>query len=236
MKKIYDFLPINVKSQRVFATDNNIHKIVEDEIGRLGNDADLNHIITKQVTNMNKLFEGLDFCGDISMWNTSKVTSMEAMFKNCKDFNCDLSKWDISHVKSMDDIFNGCEKFNMPLYSWEPFSLRFATKMFYKCKSFDQDMSKFIAKNLTDMSYMFYGCENFRGIGLDVWDVQNVEDFRRMFVGCKKLVCDLSKWEFSDKAKKFPYYNGSFYDCNLPKSKMPKCFDKETLNKMLDDI
>ena len=39
-----------------------------------------------------------DFNGDVSKWNTAKVTWMDSMFLKASKFNQDLSKWDTAKV------------------------------------------------------------------------------------------------------------------------------------------
>ena len=75
----------------VVATDSTIHKLVREGIERYGKNADLNYIDTSQVTNMESLFEGTDFNGDISDWVVSNVTNMSYMFYNCKNFDKPLN-------------------------------------------------------------------------------------------------------------------------------------------------
>ena len=68
--------------KKIVANNGNIKKIVNSEIERLGNKADLNHIDVSGVTDMNSLFEGLQFNGDISKWDVSNVENMGGMFFN----------------------------------------------------------------------------------------------------------------------------------------------------------
>jgi surface protein len=44
--------------------------------------------------------------GHISEWNTSKVTSIEELFKELKNFNDDISKWDVSDATDMEAMFS----------------------------------------------------------------------------------------------------------------------------------
>ena len=46
-----------------------------------------------------------EFNGDLSAWNTSKVTNMNDMFYVALKFNGDLSAWDTSKVTNMNKMF-----------------------------------------------------------------------------------------------------------------------------------
>ena len=50
--------------------------------------------------------------------------------------------------------------------------------------------------NVENMSGMFEECENFN-CDLSKWDVSNVENILDMFRDCIKFNCDLSKWNVS---------------------------------------
>ena len=90
--------------KKIVANNWNIKRIVRDEIKRLGNKADLNHIDVSGVTNMNNLFSDSIFNGDISKWDVSNVIDMLGMFYESK-FNQDISKWGVSSVKNMKRMF-----------------------------------------------------------------------------------------------------------------------------------
>ncbi len=56
-----------------------------------------------------------------------------------------------------------------------------------------------------DFAYIFKGYENVKHIiGLEDWDVSNVENMEGMFWGCKNFNYDLSKWNVS-KVKSMKY-------------------------------
>ena len=62
--------------------------------------ADMSMFDTSNVTNMNAMFSG---CGglsslDVSGWDTSNVTSMVDMFAECAALTLDCSDWDVSNV------------------------------------------------------------------------------------------------------------------------------------------
>ena len=55
---------------------------------------------------MGWLFTNTDaFNRDISNWDTSKVTNMQAMFKDANGFNQDISDWNVSLATNMTDMF-----------------------------------------------------------------------------------------------------------------------------------
>ena len=92
----------NVKSAQLSSEDSNLSVIVVNnknirrsvrrEIAKFGIKANLNHIDTSSVTNMQGLFSkdwGRNFNGDISDWNVEDVENMEYMFRRSK-FNSDM--------------------------------------------------------------------------------------------------------------------------------------------------
>ena len=73
---------------------------------------DLSRWDTSKVTNMENMFSGFlgahAFNGDLSRWDTSNVTTMECMFFDTHAFNGDLSRWDTSNVTTMKSMFCFC--------------------------------------------------------------------------------------------------------------------------------
>ena len=78
------YLSTKVNLPKHVATNDNIRQLVDDEIKRLGWEADLQFIDTSEVTNMRELFANTCFCGDVSKWDVSKVEDMTGMFRNCR--------------------------------------------------------------------------------------------------------------------------------------------------------
>ena len=84
-----------------------LKRLIDEEIKRNGAECSLNHI------DMSHLFNNCRFNGDISNWNTSKVTNMAHMF-SMSDFTGDVSQWDNANVEDMNHMF--CKtKFNKNL-------------------------------------------------------------------------------------------------------------------------
>ena len=171
--------------KKIVADNGNIKKIVNSEIERLGNKADLNHIDVSDVTNMWSLFEGSDFNGDISNWNVGNVEGMAYMFENSQ-FNGDISKWNVGNVENMDF-------------------------MFYKSK-FNQDISKWDVGNVVDMSSMFFNSKFNQDISN--WDVSNVENMYSMFNG-SAFNGDISNWNVGNVKNMYNMFEDSIFDKNI---------------------
>lgn len=62
--------------------------------------------------------EAMKKYGHISSWDTSNVTNMCGLFKNCATFNEDISSWDVSNVENMSEMFYGANDFSMSIDSW----------------------------------------------------------------------------------------------------------------------
>lgn len=127
------------------ATDETIHDIVRSEIERLGDEADLNHIDTSQVTNMAELFvrsEG--FHGDVSQWDTSKVVTMELLFTETK-FNGDVSRWDVSSVTNMYGLFAE-GPFNGDISRWDVSNVLRMESLFAD-SAFNGDISSWVVRD-----------------------------------------------------------------------------------------
>jgi len=137
-------------------TKDKLMEIIDKEIKKQGNNADLDMIDTSLITDMSGLFEDLEFDGDISQWNVSNVKNMNNMF-NGTSFNGDISKWNVSNVKNM-----GC---------------------MFKNSNFDGDISQWNVSNVTDMLSMF-SHSKFNG-DISKWDVSDVGDAAEMMNNSK---------------------------------------------------
>ncbi len=110
-----------------------LRKLIEQRIKEEGNEVDLNDIDVSKIIDMSHLFENLNFNGDISNWNVSRVTAMRGMFYGCKSFNQDISNWNVSKVKNMHSMFFECERFNQDISNWNVSKVKNKSYMFYNC-------------------------------------------------------------------------------------------------------
>lgn len=84
---------------------------------------DIGYWETSNVTNMEAMFESMNFFGfgpNIESWNMFNVTNMSRMFQ-FSDFNQDISGWNVSGVTNgsgMVRMFDGAGSFNQDLSGW----------------------------------------------------------------------------------------------------------------------
>ena len=78
--------------------------------------------------------------GEISTWDTSKVTSMYGLFCGATSFNQPLNKWDVSKVTNMEAMFWGATSFNQPLNKWNVSKVTDMSYMFAAARSFNQPL------------------------------------------------------------------------------------------------
>ena len=127
--------------------------------------------------------EAATFSGDMSKWDVSRVTLMEAMFADASIFKGDISQWDVSKVVSM-------------------------RAMFYYAPSFNGDVSKWDVSRVTNMAGMFYHAASFNG-DISRWDVSRVNNMLRMFYHAVSFNADLSKWDVSRVTNMVEIFSGT---------------------------
>nr|QFG73987.1 MAG: protein of unknown function DUF285 [Megaviridae environmental sample] len=96
--------------------------------------------------------------GDISNWDTSKVTTMSSMFRGALNFNQPLN-WNTSKVTNMSSMFMGAVAFNQPL-NWNTSKVTNMSSMFMGAVEFNQPLN-WNTSQVTNMSNMFMGAQTF---------------------------------------------------------------------------
>ena len=79
--------------------------------------------------------------GEISTWDTSKVTNMYELFHDARSFNQPLNNWDVSKVTNMYCMFFGATSFNQPLNKWNVSNVTDMGYMFMHANSFNQPLN-----------------------------------------------------------------------------------------------
>jgi surface protein len=102
----------------------------------------------------------------ISNWDTSCVTNMSGLFRDCKFFNEDLSTWDTSNVLDMSHMFRGATLFNqgnstLTVLRWDTSNVTNMSYMFCHAISFNKTILSWDTSSVTNMDWMFFGAFSF---------------------------------------------------------------------------
>lgn len=153
-----------------------IKQVVQKEIEILGKNANLNHINTFLVTDMDSLFKDSDFNGDISKWDVSRVKYMDYMFYNSL-FNGDISQWNTQSLQFMQYMFSHSQ-FNQDISNWNVENVE-TMKHLFSYSVFNGDINKWNVRNVEDASFMF-AFSLFNRI-IDRWKFEKLQHINNMF-------------------------------------------------------
>ncbi|CAL6297773.1 unnamed protein product [Bathycoccus prasinos] len=103
------------------------------------------------------------FNGDISKWNTEKVTAMNDMFEGASAFNQDIGSWDTEKVTDMKFMFLSASAFNQDIGSWDTGKVTTMYGMFRLASAFNHDISSWTGTAATTaQSFMFFDATAFQ--------------------------------------------------------------------------
>ncbi len=159
-----------------------------------------NNFNTSNVTNMGSMFRDCSSLTslDLSNFNTSNVTNMIGMFEVCSDLtSLNLSSFNTSKVTNMIGMFASCSSLaNLDLSSFNIANITNMNGMFNNCTSLTSlDLSSFNTSNVTMMVGMFWNCSSLISLDLSSFNTTNVTNMLRMFDSCLSLTSlDLSNF------------------------------------------
>ena len=133
------------------------------------------------------------FDGDISKWDTGKVTTMYLMFYKASAFNRPVGGWDTSKVTNMESVFNSASAFNQDIGSWNTAQVTDMHGMFRSASSFNQAIGSWNTAQVTDMYRMFYYASAFNQ-DIGSWNTAQVTDMYRMFYYASAFNQDIGSW------------------------------------------
>jgi len=150
------------------------------------NDSNISLWDTSKCTSMRYLFQNNRLLNQpLNSWDTSNVTSTQAMFNGAVLFNQDLSSWNVRKVTIFDSMFNGATNFNGSLSGWALGTDTAGTNcssMFFGCTNFNQDIGNWDVSKVTNMNLMFgHNSANSFNQNIGGWNVSNVTNFSFMF-------------------------------------------------------
>ena len=139
----------------------------------------------------------ITFDGDISRWNTEKVTNMYAMFYYASAFNQDIGNWNVEKVTNMYAMFYSASSFNQNIGSWNTEKVTNMRYMFLSASSFNQDIGSWNTAEVTTMRGMFYYNSAFNQ-DIGSWNTSQVTDMSYMFDSASAFDHDISGWVLPD--------------------------------------
>ncbi|MCI2041992.1 MAG: DUF285 domain-containing protein [Bacilli bacterium] len=169
---------------------------------------------------------------DLSNFDTSQVTNMVSMFYSCSKLtNLDVSKFDTSEVTNMSAMFRNCSSLtSLDVNKFDTSNVTDMHEMFRGCRSLTSlDLSNFNTSNVTDMTLLFRECESILELNVDSFDTSNVTKMDSMFSFCKKIKdLDLSNFDTSQVTN----MDGMFSQCNSLTSLDVSKFDTSKVTNM----
>ena len=145
--------------------------------------------------------------------NTSKVTDMQSMFRDCSGLtSLNLSGFSTSKVVLMDYMFYGCSGLtSLYLGSFFTDNVQYMDYMFSGCTGLTSiNLVNFRTPKVINMRDMFSDCSSLTSLNLSRFNTANVRDMRDMFYGCSSLTSlDLSGFNTARVAN----MDGMFYSC-----------------------
>ena len=146
--------------------------------------------------------------------DTSHVTQMRAMFKDCAQLTgLDLNHWNTTQVTSMDEMFYGCQNLaTLALENFQTAQVVGMHQMFADCRSLTKlDLSHFNTAKVIYMDAMFENCTQLVQLLLNNFTTAQAIYLEAMFKNCINLrSLDLSSFDMSS----VPYVDGMFSNCD----------------------
>ena len=193
-KTIVDF-PTN-SDGTLSCIDEDINGAVLGLISMNGEKCDLNILDVSRVTDMSKLFaDHKKFNGNISNWNTSKVTNMSNIFANSQ-FTKDISQWDVSKVTNMKQMFKN-SKFDGDISQWDVSRVTNMSRMF-QSSNFNSDINSWNVSSVININKMF--SQSKFNSDVSNWDVSRVKKMKDVFKG-SDFKGDIGNWDTSESEK-----------------------------------
>jgi hypothetical protein len=139
-----------------FVGDKEVLELINSNLSYTMNDESISDQIDKWFNEKNG--ERLGDLQRITFWDTTKITTMNYMFFQKKQFN-ELLLWNTKNVTNMCGMFDWTKKFNQPL-EFNTEKVTNMSHMFRRASSFNHPL-EFNTENVTNMSCMFDGASSF---------------------------------------------------------------------------
>ena len=147
-------------------------------------------------------------------WNMSEVTAVNNMFNGCTAFDGDISTWNTSKISNFNNFMSeqpwiGGIVFNKDISThsvtvgadtytaWDMSSATDCYAMLWGHKFLNGYIDNWDVSNVTDMGFMLRGCSVFN-VDISGWDVRKVESTFCMFLGSPKFNQPIGSWVFDN--------------------------------------
>lgn len=147
----------------------------------------IENLNTSEVTQMGSMFRN---CGiltaiDLSKFNTSQVTDMSQMFYGCRNLtSIDVTALDTKNVTDMSSMFNFCNRLTgIDLSTFNTANVKNMSSMFaYASSALTINVANFDTRNVVNMQEMFRDCEKLTDLDLSSFSTPKVENMSSMFM------------------------------------------------------
>lgn len=147
----------------------------------------IENLNTSEVTQMGSMFRN---CGiltaiDLSKFNTSQVTDMNQMFYGCRNLTAiDVTALDTKNVTDMSSMFNFCNRLTgIDLSTFNTANVKNMSSMFaYASGALTINVANFDTRNVVNMQEMFRDCEKLTDLDLSSFSTPKVENMSSMFM------------------------------------------------------
>lgn len=185
------------KSSSVFASDNQPYwnAVVRSTLKKVVFDQSFKNVAPESTKQWFYRCKNLESVEGLRNLNTSSVTKMSEMFRECEMItDLDLSAFDTHNVKEMESMFNGCKKLqSLDVSRFGSEKLTTTKNMFAGCESLKELTlvtplnNSFKTASVIDMEGMFYGCETLTKLDVTNLNTTKVKTMSNMFYGCSSL-------------------------------------------------
>ena len=173
---------------------------------------ELNTIVKERITEAKKRGDEII---DLTNIDTSKIQTMQNLFRQAEVEKIDVSGWDTSNVKNMIEMFRESSiKDIIGISNWDVSKVLNMEGMFQFCRNLnkDLDLSNWDVSNVISMKKMFL--DSSFNSNISDWDVSNVENMREMFCG-STFNNDISKWDVSNVENMYQMFADSLFDQDI---------------------
>ena len=166
-----------------------------------GDSIDVSSFNTSNVTNMNSMFRDCSSLTslDLSSFNTSKVTNMASLFNSCRSLtSLDLSNFNTSKVTDMGGVFYGCSSLtSLDVSNFDTTNVINMNSIFDSCSSLTSlDVNNFNTSKVTNMGRMFSSCSSLTSLDVSNLTATSLTNANMMFYNCLYITSiDLSNFE-----------------------------------------